>query len=190
MFLRLIHVSYIANYFFNHCILCIYLLHFLVPLIYSTLRLLPTFKLWITCTKRYQLIVPVPVFSPFKYIPTSRITSSNGNAYISLPHTMCVYVHECRHECEVREQLEEFVFVFYFVWHRVSSCLPEHTPGCLTCEPSGIICLSLSPITSWESWDYRYAPLCLSFTWVHFPSTYIDFKKQLLSFSKQFSKYL
>lgn len=155
---------------------------FSCPPHYSTLRLLPTFKLWITRTKWYQLIVPVPVFSPFKYIPTSRIISSNVNAYIVLPHILCVYVHECRQEREVREQLEELVSVFYLVWHRVSSCLPVHTPGCLTCEHSGIICLSLSSITSWESWDYTYTRLCLSFTWVHFPSTYIDLKKKLKLF--------
>lgn len=101
---------------------------FSCPPHYSTLRLLPTFKLWITCTKQYQLIVPVPVFSPSKYMTTSRITSSNVNAYTVLTHILCVYVHECRQEREVREQLEELVSVFYLVWHRVSSCLPVHTP--------------------------------------------------------------
>lgn len=75
--------------FFNHCILCIYLLHFLVPLIYSTLRLLPTFKLWIAHNKQYRLIVPVPVFSPFKYIPTSR----------ELLHQMEMHTYPCSTLC-------------------------------------------------------------------------------------------
>lgn len=76
-------------------------------------------------------------------------------------HTQTVYLCSwVQTRVWVREQLEVSVFMFYFVWDRVSSCLPVHTPGWLAYKHSRII--SLSSIMPWEAGitDMHYCP-CL-----------------------------